>query len=61
MITRQFYRPILKVLLFIAAFGVGAVARADPPASVARLAYVSGQVSFAPAGAADQWFAAESN
>jgi hypothetical protein len=61
MMTRQFLRQILTALLAFAAFGFGATARADPPASVARLAYASGAVSFAPAGAPEQWVAAELN
>jgi hypothetical protein len=59
--ARQFFRQILTALLAFAAFGFGAAARADPPASVARLAYASGPVSFAPAGAPEQWVEAELN
>ena len=44
-------------LLAIVALTVANVAQADPPSRVARLGYLSGQVSFAPAGE-DEWVVA---
>ena len=44
-------------LLAIVALAVANVAQADPPSRVARLGYLSGEVSFAPAGV-DEWVVA---
>jgi len=46
--------------LGVLSFGLAASALADPPDRVARLAYTTGAVSFAPAGQ-DQWSQAELN
>jgi hypothetical protein len=56
-------RKLMHMLAVLAcaglALGVGN-AVADPPARVARLAYIQGPVSFAPAGE-DEWVVAEAN
>ena len=56
-------RKLMRVLVVLTcaglAFGAGS-AVADPPARVARLAYIQGPVSFAPAGE-DEWVVAEAN
>ena len=52
-----------RVLVFIAGFAVAAVsgwASADPPSRVARLGYISGDLSFSPAGEND-WVQARIN
>jgi hypothetical protein len=50
-------RKLMHMLVVLAcaglALGAGSAA-ADPPARVARLAYIQGPVSFAPAGE-DEW------
>jgi hypothetical protein len=56
-------RKLMRVLVVLACAGLvlGAEsAVADPPARVARLAYIQGPVSFAPAGE-DDWVVAEIN
>ena len=50
---RALYLPFIFLLAVVAALCAG-VARADPPSSIARLSYMSGPVSFSPAGE-DQW------
>jgi hypothetical protein len=56
-------RTLMRMLVVLActglALGSGSAA-ADPPARVARLAYIQGPVSFAPAGE-DEWVVAEIN
>ncbi len=47
-------RPILAGLILVASPLFATVASADPPARVGRLSYLSGPVSFAPAGL-DEW------
>ena len=49
--------PLFVALVALAGFGV---ARADPPARVARLGYAAGEVSFAPAGD-NEWVRANVN
>src|SRR5664279_2039383 len=51
---------ILSRLLGVAALVLAGWASADPPARVARLAYISGAVSFSPAGE-DDWVEATIN
>src|SRR4030095_9560489 len=50
----------LALLLGIAVFAFGGWASADPPARVARLGFIQGAVSFAPAGE-DDWVLATLN
>src|SRR6476660_7462849 len=56
---RNLMRTVLVVACAQLAIFAGA-AIADPPARVARLAYVQGPVSFAPAGE-DEWVVATPN
>ena len=56
--TLRKYIPVL--LLGLAALATGGSALADPPSRVARLAYVSGAISFSPAGE-DEWVRATLN
>jgi len=51
---------ILALLLGVTALVVAGWASADPPARVARLGYISGAVSFSPAGE-DEWVEARIN
>ena len=58
---RTFYVPIsLSLLLVVTGALFAGVARADPPSSIARLSYVSGAVSFSPAGE-DEWVSASTS
>src|SRR5689334_1893929 len=45
----------LSVLLFLSGTQFAASALADPPGRVGRLSYLSGPVSFAPAGLDNDW------
>ena len=53
-------RHWLYIFLAGAAALLSGFARADPPSSIARLSYVSGAVSFSPAGESD-WVSASTN
>ena len=50
----NFRRRALAVAASLTLMAVGVTAAADPPARVARLGYLSGEVSFSPAGE-DEW------
>ena len=56
---RQFVLTVF-VMLFVATSTVAMLAEADPPSRVARLKYISGQVSMQPGGV-DDWAAATIN
>ncbi|HEY0338118.1 MAG TPA: DUF6600 domain-containing protein, partial [Burkholderiales bacterium] len=47
--------PKLRIFIALVLLVCAAAASADPPSRVARLNYISGAVSFAPAEAPDQW------
>jgi hypothetical protein len=53
-------RQALVGLVALVLLGAASLASADPPSRVLRLSYVTGQVSFAPAGT-DDWVAAPLN
>jgi len=53
-------RVIAACLVLVASLATATAARADPPVRVARLSYLEGMVSFAPAGT-DGWVAAGIN
>lgn len=48
-------RVTLTCLLFMVGVLFGTAVQADPPGTVGRLSYISGPVSFAPAGLDDEW------
>ena len=52
------YGRIIALCLGVVVFAFAGWAGADPPARVARLSYISGAVSFSPAGEQD-WVEAE--
>ncbi|MFC6519336.1 DUF6600 domain-containing protein [Undibacterium arcticum] len=54
-------RFTLTCLLFMAAALFGTAVLADPPGRVGRLSYISGPVSFAPAGLDNEWSLALTN
>ena len=58
--TLETFHRIAALVLAAATFFVAGFAYADPPSRVARLGYVSGTVSFSPAGE-DEWVHAPLN
>src|SRR5690606_27419392 len=58
------FRPaaptFLTATLAVLAFGLAGEVMADPPSRVARIGYLGGEVSFAPAGE-DTWYSARIN
>lgn len=60
MFTNHFQHRFIAVAFGLVLLLVVSGARADPPARVARLGYISGQVSFSPAGETD-WVQATLN
>jgi hypothetical protein len=53
--------PLLRALLIFALASAAMAADADPPGRVGRLNHISGPISFAAAGAPDEWSAAVLN
>jgi hypothetical protein len=58
--TRGAFSALFTFLLMVTGALFAGVALADPPSSIARLSYVSGAVSFSPAGE-DEWVSASTS
>ena len=60
MFNTKLHNRVIAFVLGLATLVMAASANADPPARVARLGYLSGAVSFSPAGE-DEWVQAAMN